>query len=372
MGRHFGRVRVAWAGCHSDRRFAVAAYHRDVPSPGAVASAPVSTYTPADEQQLLAIRKTIIVAIASDDVLMERLTLKGGNALDIVYRLGERSSLDVDFSMAHSFEGIDDMAEMRTRLFRALRDRFDSLKPTGYVVFDEKLEQRPRTQPGQKPEAGLTLWGGYNATFKLIAKDVDVAVRKRVEQRIKKKFDRAPTDAELLRARQAEAQVTGSGSERVFYIEISKFEYTEGRVLRTVEDYDCYVYTPAMIAAEKLRAVCQQLPAYELRKHPAPRPRDFYDIHTIATRAGCDLAAPDHRALVVQMFAAKHVPLRLLGQLDADDVRAFHAQEWPAVQNAVRGTTRPFDFYLDFVVATARRLLTELEASGVLDSEPAA
>jgi predicted nucleotidyltransferase component of viral defense system len=55
------------------------------------------------DDQLLLVRKTIIVAIASDDVLMERLVLKGGNALDIVYRLGERASLDVDFSMSDDF-----------------------------------------------------------------------------------------------------------------------------------------------------------------------------------------------------------------------------------------------------------------------------
>lgn len=316
----------------------------------------MTVYTPADEQRLLAIRKTIIVAVASDDVLMEGLVLKGGNALDIVYELGERSSLDIDFSMARGFEGIDEQAEMQARLFRALRDRFDSLAPTGYIVFDERFEQRPRIRSGQKPEAGLTLWGGYNATFKLIAKDVYRALGGQPGV--------APGGT-VLEAMRRQAQVTGPGSERVFYIEISKFEYTEGRVLHNIEGYDCYVYTPAMIAAEKLRAICQQLPEYALRKNPAPRPRDFFDIHTIATRANCDITAPEHRDLVTNMFAAKQVPLHYLERIGADEVRAFHAQEWPAVQNAVRGTTQPFDVYFAFVVETARRLLATLSGSTV-------
>ena len=323
----------------------------------------MTTYTLDDEDRLLTIRKTIIVAIASDDVLMERLVLKGGNALDIIYKLGERSSLDVDFSMSRGLEGVDELDEIRSRLFRALRDRFDSL---GYVVFDEKFEERPRPKPGQEPGVGITLWGGYNATFKLIAKDVDKKGREEIANRTRKKFKREPTVEDFLLARRNRAQVTGTGagSERVFYIEISKFEYTEGRVLQNVEQFDCYVYTPAMIAAEKLRAICQQLPEYELRKNPAPRPRDFFDIHTIATLADCDLVAPEHHKLVRNMFQTKDVPLDLLLSIGSDDVRAFHAQQWGSVTNSVRGSTESFDFYFDFVAGIAPRLREALGQEG--------
>jgi hypothetical protein len=107
----------------------------------------MTTYSAADDLTLLEIRKTIIVAIASDDVLMERLVLKGGNALDIVYRLTDRSSLDIDFSMEEDLSGEDELADFRTRMFRALQDRFDS---KGFIVFDEQLVSRPRTTGDQK------------------------------------------------------------------------------------------------------------------------------------------------------------------------------------------------------------------------------
>ena len=104
------------------------------------------------------IRKLTIVALFSDDELFERLVLKGGNALSLVYRLTARSSFDLDFSM----EG--DLAELpnaQGRIFRALRDRFDA---AGFVLFDEKFEIKPKTLGEHQPPT----WGGYQVSFKLI------------------------------------------------------------------------------------------------------------------------------------------------------------------------------------------------------------
>jgi hypothetical protein len=304
------------------------------------------TGVPAEEQELLAIRKTIIVAIASDESLMERLILKGGNALDIVHRLSERSSLDVDFSMSGDFRDAEDLRETSERLFAALRDRFDSI---GYVVFDEKLEPRPRPRP---TGLAFTAWGGYNATFKLLTKE---------QYRDLGGMPGTAPSGSVLEHMRRQAQVAGPNFVRKFEIEISKFEYTEGRVPMEVDSYTCYVYTPAMIAAEKLRAICQQLREYTRRANPAPRPRDFFDIHTIATKAGCDLAAEEHHDLIRQMFAAKEVPLELIARVGEDDVRAFHAQQWQSVVDSVRGgPPKPFDFYFDFVAGEAARLLSAL------------
>jgi predicted nucleotidyltransferase component of viral defense system len=49
------------------------------------------------------IKKLAVISMFSDDVLMERLVLKGGNALDLVHRISTRASMDVDLSMPGDF-----------------------------------------------------------------------------------------------------------------------------------------------------------------------------------------------------------------------------------------------------------------------------
>ena len=71
------------------------------------------------------IRRLAIVALFSDDKLTEKLVLKGGNALSLVYGVSSRTSLDLDFSMESDFE---DLNEAREMLFRVLRDRFGSAR----------------------------------------------------------------------------------------------------------------------------------------------------------------------------------------------------------------------------------------------------
>jgi hypothetical protein len=306
----------------------------------------MNVYSPEDDQDLLRIRETIVVAVASDEKLVDLLVLKGGNALDLVYKLGQRSSLDVDFSMQNDFADAAEVAAIRARLFAALRERFDAL---GFVVFDERFEDRP---PG-KGGPGV-VWGGYSALFKLIRRSRFLELGGTIG---------AVPDGTVLEALRRESAVTGVGSQRNFTIEISKFEHTEGKQVVEVGGFDCFVYSPVMLAAEKLRAICQQSTHYPHRRHPTPRPRDFFDIHTVATHAGCDIAAPEHRALVNAMFAAKEVDTELLAELGDDERRAFHGQQWPAVQNSVRGgVAHDFDYYFDFVATEATRLLNVLRA----------
>jgi predicted nucleotidyltransferase component of viral defense system len=86
----------------------------------------------------------------ADDVLMNRLVLKGGNALDIIHKLGTRTSLDIDLSMPGDF----DPEDLQRRIVQSLKDRFDS---AGFVVFDDRFLERPEVKrEGQPPH-----WGGY-------------------------------------------------------------------------------------------------------------------------------------------------------------------------------------------------------------------
>ena len=270
------------------------------------------------------IRKTIVAAIASDDKLVDLLVFKGGNALEIVHNIGQRSSLDMDFSMQ---EDVDDSGEIGQRLFAALEHRFDSI---GLVVFDEKFGLRPLDrEPGNR-------WGGYSAEFKLIART---------------KHDEFDGDIDSIRRQAIEL---GPEHQRRFKIEISPFEYTIGKISVDIDGETAYVYTIEMIAVEKLRAICQQSPEYPHRAHPAPRARDFYDIYAAITEGEVDLGSPHTLELIQKVFAAKDVDLAIIKQIH--EHREFHRAGWPSVQNAVRVRLRQFDFYFEFLLAQIERL----------------
>jgi hypothetical protein len=155
--------------------------------------------------------------------------------------------------------------------------------------------------------------GGYTAEFKLISRKDAQSV----------KYD--------LNDMRMRSHVVGNTTQkRVFTVEISKHECCLDKMFTSIDSFDCFVYTPMMIVMEKLRALCQQLPTYALRKNPAPRPRDFYDIHSVVMSAKVNIG--DGMELLQQMFAAKDVPVKSL--LEIADQREFHRQGWPAVENS--------------------------------------
>lgn len=272
------------------------------------------------------VRRVAITAMFSDDRLLEHLVLKGGNALSLVYGLSSRTSLDLDFSMDSDFPDINDARE---RLFRALHERFDAV---GFVVFDEQLKPKPRLdREDTKP-----WWGGYELRFKII------------EQQKYQAFKNRPDKLRI------NATVTGEKQERTFSVDLSKCEYTEGKVSRELDYYTIYVYTPEMIVIEKLRAICQQMPEYPHKGYPSARARDFYDIFRVVTKLGIDLANGDNLDLARHIFEAKRVPLSLLVKIG--DHREFHRPDWPAVRDSATEAVEEFDFYFDFVLGQVARL----------------
>jgi hypothetical protein len=142
--------------------------------------------------------------------------------------------------------------------------------------------------------------------------------------------------------------VVGPEQRRKFSVDMSKFEYCQGKVERELDSFSIFVYTPEMIVIEKLRAICQQMPEYGLRSRPSARARDFYDIWRVVSAAKLDLATAENAALARQIFAAKLVPLALLERVELQ--REFHRPDWPAVTAAVSGSLQDFDYYFDFVV----------------------
>ena len=285
------------------------------------------------------IRRLVIIAIFSDDVLFERLVLKGGNALDLLYGIGSRTSLDIDFSAPENLLQLD---QIKHRISRALEDRFGARR---LAVFDVEFEIRP-------PDAeSKTL--GYRVTFKIIE-----------QERLQEIHTRVTDHQRRLDSMRKYSEVIGPAQRRTFTIDISLGEFCASAIEMDLEDYRVRVYSLEMIAIEKIRAICQQMPEYGHRAHPTPRARDFYDVHAIVMEGRVDLFSEDSLELFRNIFVAKEVPLRLLENIP--NSREFHRPDWPSVLNAI-GAARQleeFDYYFDFLVSVVRRL----KSLGIVDT----
>lgn len=290
------------------------------------------------------VKRLAVMAMFSDDDLMEELVLKGGNAMALIHRLTSRESVDLDFSIQHDFP--DGVEALTDRIGRAMERTFP---PAGYMPFDLKVAEKPANVSADM----ASFWGGYAVEFKLVTLD---------------QFATHKDNLELMRR---EALNIGQGKK--FLIDISRFEYVADKEQTDLEGYRIYVYSPTMIACEKLRAICQQMEAYApIVKRSDGRPgsqraRDFLDIHTLVERLFLDLTAPKAVEMTREMFALKHVPLDFLGQIGAQ--REFHRQGFPSVQATVAPgfELQSFDFYFDYVVDLATRVLAataEAEPSG--------
>lgn len=285
-----------------------------------------------EDEWLERIKRLAIVAMFSDDDLMERLVLKGGNALDFVWHLGTRASLDIDLSMEDDFD-LSELEKVRQRLDDGLQATF---QPEGYRVFDVKLVPKPETLS----EELARFWGGYSLTFKLVESGRHVELAGDLEQ--------LRRNAVLI------------GAKGRFEIDISRFEYCRDKKAVDFDGYRIYVYTPEMLVCEKLRAICQQMPEYGpvvKRTRPgAARARDFLDIYTAIEQLKLDMLAPGNLSLLCCIFQAKRVPLELLSKV------VLHPVSHRLDFEAVRATVKPgialgdFDFYFGYVVTLCERL----------------
>ena len=291
----------------------------------------------ADEIERL--KRLTIVALCSEDRLLNALVLKGGNALSLVHNMRSRASFDLDFSMEGDFLATE-LADLTERIEYRLRQTF---RPEGFVAFDVKLEPKPEDMSPELEQ----FWGGYALEFKVISAD---------------RHRELAGDPWAMRR---EAIPPKPGGKARFEIDISKHEYCVGKQAVEFDDFTVYVYTPSMVVCEKLRAICQQTAAYVhiVRKtHRAPRARDFFDICEVVDRFNVDVVAQTNLELIRRMFDAKRVPLGLLREVEQD--REFHRQDWEAVRDTVAADfqLREFDFYFEFVIAKCRGIVSALAA----------
>jgi predicted nucleotidyltransferase component of viral defense system len=273
------------------------------------------------------IRALVIVALFAEDQLLDQLVLKGGNAINLIYGYGSRSSLDIDCSIDGDFADPDQIGDV---LLRTLQAKF---RERGLEVFDFSFGPRPAVQRAKVVD---DRWGGYAAEFKIIERP---------------KLEQAQESLEKMRRTAVEI---GPSHQRTFRVDFSKYEFCGQKRQQELQDYAIYVYTPEMLSLEKLRAICQQMEEYPLQRHRTPRARDFYDIYVVLNEGNVDWARQECLGLARSIFAAKDVPPRLIELIPR--YCDFHQQDWPSVENSVSEKLEEFNFYADFVVRESNKL----------------
>jgi hypothetical protein len=279
------------------------------------------------------IKRIAVIAMFADDKLMEKLTLKGGNALDLVYGISTRASIDLDLSINGILEPEEDL---KARIQKSLEETFR--EEAKLIVIDVNF----RAVPPVISEDRKSFWGDWKIEFKLVTMDVHAQYRSNIED---------------LRRR---AISVGKGGSTKFKIDLSNHEYCDDRLKHDFEGYSVFVYSPGMLVCEKIRAICQQMPEYadEVQSHSSARARDFLDIHTVAEHFSIDFECDKFHDLLRKTFDAKKVPLHLVGCIQ--QFRDFHASDFVSVKDTVKPGVdlNEFDFYFEYLVEKCKLLET--------------
>lgn len=269
------------------------------------------------------VRRKTISALFQHPVLREQLVFKGGAHLELALRVGARSSLDLDFSIEHDFASPQ---ELRDNVESALRPAFARL---GFEVLDVRAVAAPPSVTADLED----FWGGYAVEFKLLATQHAASV---------------PDEA----ARRRRAVPLKPDRSTIFRVDISKYEYCGGKQEFLIDDSRIFGYSAEMTIAEKLRAICQQMPEYRalVHKQQAGRARDFFDIYNVTEVFLINFANPAFQDVVRRVFEAKRVPLTLLPRIS--ERRDDHRPDFAGLAATVGADVRleGFDFYVDYVV----------------------
>jgi hypothetical protein len=275
---------------------------------------------------LNSVKQQVIIAILADDELGDRLVLKGGNLLQFAYELSARASKDIDISVDGDFDDFDWLQNrVRTGLNRTFGER-------DLVVFDFEF----REVPAQMSEDLKSFWGGYQCRFKLIPKDAYDANIGSPESIRRKAY---PLDSQ--------------NRSTIFKVDFSRHEFCGDKEEFEISGYRIFGYSPRMFVAEKLRAICQQMPQYGVVIHrtraTASRARDFVDIYVIASHYGIAFDDLGFQQTVAKTFEIKKVPLEWIGRIG--DFRDHHEPDFASVRDTVQPEfhLQDFDYYFDFV-----------------------
>ena len=271
------------------------------------------------------IKRLTIKALMHDEQLMYGLVLKGGNALQLVYEITDRASMDIDFSIEGDFSERD-FQRISGILDVLLNEQFQTEKQ---VVFDIRFVERPKTNKEK-------VWKGYNIEFK-----------------VTREKDWYPDDIE--KSRREAIKIADQSTK--FSVDISSFEYISSAKKVDLDGTVLLVYTPEMIVIEKLRALCQSIPEYKAVIPSAKvkgRARDFYDIWNICSQYPIDFSLEENVVLLHEIFRAKKVPFEFLDLLPI--YKDLQKENWNSVEDTLSTTNEGFDFYFDYTLALIEKI----------------
>jgi len=66
------------------------------------------------------LKKIVLIALFSDDVLMDKFVLKGGSAIDLIYKIDNRASVDIDVCMENDFSK-EELQEIEEGINKSLK-----------------------------------------------------------------------------------------------------------------------------------------------------------------------------------------------------------------------------------------------------------
>ena len=271
------------------------------------------------------IKRLTLKALMHDERLMYGLVLKGGNALQLVYDITDRASMDIDFSIEGDFSEFD-FKRIDSILDVLFNEQFQTEQ---LIVFDIRFVERPKTNQEK-------IWKGYNIEFKVT-------------------HEKDWYKDDLEKTRREAIKIVDQSTK--FSVDISSFEYIANAKKIDFDGTVLLVYTPEMIVIEKLRALCQSMPEYQDIIPSAKvkgRARDFYDIWNICEQYPIDFTLEENIVLLHEVFKAKKVPIEFLNLLP--QYKDLQKENWISVENTLSADNKGFDFYYDYTMVIVDKI----------------
>lgn len=258
--------------------------------------------------------ENVVVAIFSDAELSKQLVLKGGFAMNLLEKIDERLSTDIDLSYK---SGIDDPKHFSKMIKKALSAQFKKYK---YDIIDMTFSKKPKRNI-DKP----AWWGGWLCEFKLSSAK-----------------DRKLSDSQRTRQALIPEGVVSSKIE----IEISEHEYWGSVHKAKIKRVGINGYSRTMLVVEKIRALCQQHPDYPYAL-PRNRTRDIVDIYYLTKDHLTKSFIEECKQELPKSFAIKEVNESLLDAFFDEDYIEMLRKGFPQVIDTLKGKHLPFETYLE-------------------------